>query len=747
MNLTPQDASAGCGQPLEGLLRIFRTMLLRPAALALALLLIPATRATAQAGSRVRTINTNIRLDGVLDEPDYALADSIWEFRQKEPVEGAAPSERTVVRMLGTPAGLVIGWWVYDRNPGTIVRTQLRRDAELRADDYVSMMIDGLSDQRSAFYFRTNSNGAMWDGEHVSFESGNEEWDGIWDVRTQISAEGWTAEMLIPWATLRYPQDVSQMGMNFRRFLPRTNEELLWRSWRRTEGLRFLEREGTITGFTNLPRRARAEFRPYLLGQAAPVERFFASDGSSNVVREERLFGRAGLDIKIPVTNTLTADLTTNPDFAQADVDRQIVNLTRFPLFFPERRPFFTEGAGTFSFGREQQTQMFYSRRIGLANGAPQSIPFGARMQGRAGPYQLGLLAAATRGSEDVRDAVARVRRDILGRGYVGLMGTFSDRESRPGSVAGGVDFNLPFVVRESDNLVILGNAAWSRDSVNGATGAHYRLMVDYPNDHADIVVRYDRVEQSYDPALGFVVQRGITRLGGNTAITPRPRDARFIRRWEFNLLGYNAVWRDGGALDNANLNVRPLGAQFQSGDRIEFNVYRLFDAPTTNFTLAPNAAVTAGEYWWTRYEIAYRGSNVRPVVLGSEVSWGEFYDGERIDAQLSARVRVQPHYEFTLEFERNDVDLPTGSFVAHTGRFRADYAVNPRLTLTGFAQYDDQSDRAAINARLRWTPSPGSDLFLVWNSVWPTVPDGAFRLSQPQRGALVVKYTQYFRL
>ncbi len=717
-------------------------------ALGLLLLLLPATRVAAQAGSKVHSTTNSIRLDGVLDEPDYALADSIWEFRQKEPVEGAAPSERTVVRMLATPEGLVVAWWMYDREPARIVRTQLRRDASLRADDYVSMVIDGLSDQRSAFYFRTNSNGAMWDGEHISNEQGNEEWDGIWDVRTQINADGWTAEMLIPWATLRYPRDVSQMGMNFRRFLPRTNEELLWRAWRRTEGLRFLEREGTITGFADLPRRARAEFRPYWLGQAAPAERRYSADGSSSILRPSRAFGRSGLDIKIPVSNTLTADLTTNPDFAQADVDRQIVNLTRFPLFFPERRPFFTEGAGTFSFGREQQTQMFYSRRIGLAaNGTPQTIPFGARMQGRAGPYQLGLLAAATKGNEDVRDAVARLRRDVLGRGYVGVMGTYSDRESQPGAVAGGLDFNLPFILRESDNFIILGNAAWSRDSVDGEAGAHYRLMVDYPNDHADIVVRYDRVEEHYDPALGFVVQRGITRLSGNTAITPRPRDARLIRRWEFNLLGYNAVWRDGGALDNAMLTVRPLGAQFQSGDRLELNVYRLFDSPTTNFTLAPTATVAAGEYWWNRMELAYRGSNVRPIVLGSELSWGEFYNGKRLDTEISALVRLQPHYEFTLEFERNDVDLPNGSFTAHTGRFRADYAVNPRLTLTGFAQYDDQSDRAAINARLRWTPSPGSDLFVVWNSVWPTVPEGVFRLTQPQRGALVVKYTQYFRL
>lgn len=696
----------------------------------------------------VRTTTTDVRLDGRLDEPDWAMADSIWEFRQKEPVENGEPTERTVVRLLATPSGLVIGWWLYDRDPAGVVRTQLRRDAALRSDDYVSMAIDGLSDQRSAFYFRANSNGALWDGEHINNESGNEEWDGVWDARTQITTEGWTVEMLIPWSTLRYPKDVTQMGMNFRRFLPRTNEELLWRAWRRTEGLRFLEKEGTITGFTNLPRRARAELRPYVLGQAQNAERVFAADGSSTITREATSFGSAGLDIKIPVTATLTADLTTNPDFAQADVDRQIVNLTRFPVFFPERRPFFTEGASVFAFGREQQTQLFYSRRIGLSDArTPVTIPFGARMQGRAGAYQLGFLAAGTGDGEDSRNLVGRVRRDVLKRGYVGAMGTYSDRPTREGAVAGGVDFNLPYVVGDESNLIVLGNAAWSRDSVGGAVGAHYRFVVDYPNDHADLVMRYDRVDAAYDPALGFVVQRGIHRLGGSMAITPRPKNASLIRRYEFNLLNYNAVWDIGGGLDNAFFSVRPFGLQFQSGDRVELNVFRLFDGPDETFEIVDGVEIPAGKYWWDRVEFAYEGSNVRPYVFSTEMSLGNFYTGKRVDFEASFRARLQPHYEFTLEYERNDIDIVEGSFVTNVARLRADYALNARLTLTGFAQLDDQSKRGALNARLRWTPSPGSDLFIVWNSVWPVEPWNAFSFAKPQRGALVVKYTQYLRI
>ena len=697
---------------------------------------------------RVRATSTNVRLDGKLDEPDWALADSITDFRTKEPTEGGTPSERTVVRLLATPAGLVVGWWNYDHDVGKRLRSQLRRDAELRSDDYVSMVIDGLSDKRSAFYFRTNSNGALWDGEHVNFESGNEEWDGIWDARTAVQADVWTAEMFIPWATLRYPKDVSAMGMNFRRFLPRTNEEVLWRAWRRGQGYRFLDEEGTVVGFPELPKRARAELRPFVLGESTLRERSFDANGLESLGANAASRFATGLDVKVPVTNTLTADLTVLPDFAQAEVDRQVVNLTRFPLFFPEQRPFFTEGSSIFSFGRPRETQLFYSRRIGLGGGGtPVDIPFGARVQGRVGRNQIGLLAVRTGAGEEATDLVARVRHDVLSRGYVGAMGTFSDRAVRPGAISGGVDFEFPFIVRQRDNLIIQGNAAYSRDSVGGASGAHYRLVVDYPNDQADIVARYDRIEAGFDPALGFVSQRGIDRLGGQISITPRPKQPSIVRRWEFSLLNYDVVWALGGPLDNANFSVKPLGIQFQSGDRVEFTLQRRFDGPSADFDLVPGTTVSAGEYWWDRTEFRYTGSNVRAWSLGASASVGEFYDGDRTDLSFSGRLRLQPLVELSLEWSRNDVTLPSGSFAANIMRFRGDYAFSPRLTATAFVQFDDQSDRAAVNARLRWTTSPGSDLYVVWNNTWPTGLDRGIPWDRPLRGGLVAKYVRFFRL
>jgi hypothetical protein len=696
--------------------------------------------------SSVTRTESRLVLDGALDEPFWASADSITDFRTKEPTEGGTPSERTVVRVVATPDGLAVGWWCYDREPRLIRRTQMRRDAELRSDDYVSLGIDGLYDQRSAFYFRTNSNGALWDGEHVNSEQGNEEWDGVWDARARVTADGWVAEMLIPWATLRYRRDGEPWGMNFRRFIRRRNEEILWSGWKRTEGIRFLEAEGEVDGFRDLPPRARLEMRPYALGEARFTERAFGAGGVERVTANALQVGNAGLDLKLPVTGTLTLDATVNPDFAQAEVDRQIVNLTRFPLFFPEQRPFFTEGASIFEYGARQQTQLFYSRRIGLgAGGTPIDIPGGLRLQGRAGRQQVGLIAARTGDGEWATDVVGRVRRDVLGRGYVGAMATLSDKSGRPGSLAGGVDVNLPYRVFGDQNFVVLANAAWSRDSVGASTGGHYRVVLDYPNDRMDLVARYDRVDRAFRPALGFVQQRGIHRLGGNLAITPRPKGGP-IRRFEFNALGYNVVWRDDGPLDNASFTVRPFGAQFQTGDRVEVNLSRRFDRPDTDFGIFPGVRVPSGTYVWNRAELRYVGTAARWWSVDGNASTGTFYDGRSTDASLGVRFRLEPHVLLTVDGSTTQADLAAGSFTARTVRLRGDYAANPRLNATLFAQYDNQSERLSVNARVRWTRRPGSDLYVVYTSGWATDLEDGMRWRAPVRGGLVMKYVQFLR-
>jgi hypothetical protein len=326
-------------------------------------------------------------------------------------------------------------------------------------------------------------------------------------------------------------------------------------------------------------------------------------------------------------------------------------------------------------------------------------------------------------------------------------MGTFAGETGRPASTAGGLDFFLPYIVRGGQNFIVEGNAAWSRDSVGGVVGGHYRLMFDFPNDKADIVLRLDRIEAGYDPALGFVSQRGIHRVAGNTSFTPRPRKRnKYIRRYEFNLASYDLVWGINGGLDNASFSVRPFGLQFQNGDRVEASVRRRFDAPDETFGLFTDARVLPGQYWWTRTEVQYQGAEPRVMKVQLTASTGEFYDGRSSDVTASVRLRRAPHMLLTLDGQISDVALPNARFTANTVRLRADYAFNPRLNTTLFAQWDNQSQRASTNARVRWTVKPGSDLYVVWNSGWQTGLDRPIPFTRPSRGGLVAKYVYFFR-
>jgi hypothetical protein len=723
-----------------------------------------------------------LRLDGSLDEAAWAAADSVADFTQRDPAEGTPVSERTVVRFVGTPEGLWVGVWAYDRDPGAIRRAQLRRDADFRTDDSFTLMLSPTADKRTGFLFVVNPNGALYDAEILNFEDESAEWDGIWDARARVTPGGWQAEILIPWQTLRYARAADAWDVNLARFIRRKNETALWRAWRRSEGVRFLERAGSLRGFAvagtalpgGLPRRAVAELRPYATTSARLADRRYAPDGSARVVAGGAFLGDAGLDAKLAPSPTLTLDLTANADFAQAEVDRQVVNLTRFPLFFPEQRPFFTEGAGIFAFGSDEETLLFYSRRIGReATGAPAPLLGGARMTGRVGGQQLGVLATHTGGDLRATDVVTRVKRDVLGRGYLGAMATLRGAAGARATPAGGLDFNLPYIVR-GQNLVFRGAAAADGGPAAGDP-TYGRFAVDYPNDHADVTAQVDRVGAGFVPALGFVQQAGVVRWGGRTALTPRPGAlgplagplrAVSVRRLEVGVPSWGYVQRLAGGMSNAYVVVQPVGAEFESGDAFELNFVREWDVPDEAFELFPGADVPAGRYGWNRAELELTASEARPVWGEVSVAAGRFYSGRSVAVEGVVRARLQPHFLVSLEYGRSTIGLaggrdlgaptpgadgapPTSRFTAQAARVRVDAAASPRLNTTLFAQWDNESARMALNARVRWTTSPGSDAYLVWNSAWPSDLDGGFRgvpWRRPTGGALVAKYVRYMR-
>jgi hypothetical protein len=687
-----------------------------------------------------------IALDGRLDEPVWFLADSIIEFTQREPDEGQPATEHTVVRFLARPDGLYIGFWGYDRDPGGIRHAQLRRDADFESDDSFYLLLDPQQDKRSGFIFAVNPNGAMADGEIIKVDDTNFDWDGVWDARAVITDEGWFAEIVIPWSTLRYRVGAPAWGLNVRRFLRRTNQDALWRASKRQQGLLFQEDEGEITGFESIHRRAHAELRPYLAGVVELNTLGFDSLGADTVLQAGGTEVRGGADVRVAVTPTLTSDFTVNTDFAQVDADQQVVNLTRFALFFPEKRPFFLEGAGIFDLGQEERNLLFYSRRIGLDEGG-ESVPLvaGARLQGRTGHQQVGLLLVRTGGNQDAWDGVARVKQDVFSRGYVGAMVTGQALPGQPGRLGAGLDTQLPFIVG-GQNLTIAAYATATSDSGGARSGNSWRVLVDYPNDWSDDFLAVSQVSGNYDPALGFVLERDVWRHTGAFRFFPRPH-LLGIRRLTLKAIEWDVTHFNDETLSHAFYEIRPLGAEWESGAQFEFNLQREQDNPLQGFDIFPGSIIAAGDYTWDRAELQFSSSAGRALSVELVASTGGFYDGTATRAGAEVRLRVEPHIIAALNYRLAAVQLPSGNFTAREAGARLDLAANPRLNGTLFVQWDNESNSLGVNARVHWIPKPGADAFLVWTSGWPTGLGPGIRWSRPQNGALVGKFVYYFVL
>jgi hypothetical protein len=389
---------------------------------------------------------------------------------------------------------------------------------------------------------------------------------------------------------------------------------------------------------------------------------------------------------------------------------------------------------------------LFDSRRIGLGpNGEPVQILAGARLTGRVGPERLGLLAVRTGNGEDAVDLVARVQHDVLSRGSVGGMVTYQGGPGISGTRLGyGVDVNVPLVVG-GQNLIPLGWAAVTDNGDGSARASAWSVTLDYPNDRMDHVVSLSRTENGFDPALGFVRQDGIWRSWAAFRFFPRPNIGG-VRRLRFTLLEAENIWRLDGARDNASYEVSPFGIEFQSGDEFQVELDRSEDHPQEDFEMIPGVTLPAGSYAWNRAGASFESSYGRPLSVDLGVSVGQFYDGEGEEFEYEVTARVAPHILAAVEGGWSWVRAAGTSFTAQVHRLRLDHATNPRLNTTLFVQWDSESERLAVNARLHWIPKPGSDAYLVWNTTWPTGLDQGVPWQKPLQGALVGKFVWYFR-
>lgn len=673
-----------------------------------------------------RPLSTRIPLNITIPVSEWETADSITTLRQREPNVGQYASERTVVRVLRDADALLIWVRAYDSDISMIRASEYRRDADLSGDDNIQVLIDGFHDRRGAFVFGTNPNGARWDAQLVDLDDVNPNWNGVWDVAVTRDSGGWTAVFRIPFGTLRFHRGADRFGFNVRRFIRRKNEEDLWCSWGRAEGLYHLLNEGELRGLQGLARPSQVELYPYALGRL--VEATHDTTG----VRTGNGFAASegGLDVKAAVSATLTTDLSINTDFAEVEADSQVINLTRVPFFFPEKREFFLESSGLFDFATPGKDQAFYSRRIGLdSTGAPVPIVAGGRVYGREGPWRLGVMDVQTGGADQANDAVFRVQHDLFDRSFIGAIGTIRSVSGHGSEATGGLDLDLPLVIR-GQNLEPHFWAMGTRTPGVPGTPLAWRISADNPNDLFDNFVSLYRIEPGFNPVLGFAQRTGTWETTGHVDFQPRPR-ALGIRQFDFvfPIPSWDVVANNSGSLgragdwQTASFQWQFFNGDRENGDHFELNVQRAMDAPSTPFAIFRGVTILPGRYWWSRYEVQYLQSPGRAVTLGGLVNWGRFYGGRSADVALSGTFRGGGRAALSLALTRTAARLPGGGFTALLWSGRCEYNLNTRMSLLGFMQYTNDEQRVDFNLRFHWIPAIGDDVFLVWNSGYTTNP------------------------
>jgi hypothetical protein len=681
----------------------------------------------------------SIHLDGRLDEEAWGRARSASGFRQKDPIEDADPSEETEVRVLLTSDDLYIGAMLYD-DPDRILAFQKRRDAYLSTDDRFMVVLDTFLDGRTGYYFETNPAGLMGDALIGGSGGGrggggpggfggrgtNRAWDGIWDVRTARTPDGWSVEMRIPFRTLNFDPELDVWGINFQRTIRRRREEIQWSGHRRNQQLTQPINAGRLTGLGGMSQGVGLEVKPYVTGSWKNVpEELDPTTYPSNI----------GGDISYNITPGLRAGLSINTDFAEVEVDDRRVNLTRFPLRFEERRDFFLEGSSVYSFAPRSGPSPYYSRRIGLVEGEQIPIRYGLRLGGQTGRYEIGFLHISTEGQSIIPQedfTVARFKRNLFLESSVGILATrrSTGADSMGVRVADrytvGVDANLvtsqlfgdkrlefeAFFVYNSDP-----EPGIEKRSLGELTARGFRF--NYPNDVWEGHLSYREFGSYYNPAVGFVERNDFRRVEPRIAWNPRTDGISWLRRFRFDLQYRYLEGLDVGLAQEEEWDFGILGMDFESGEDLSLDVTRLYERLDGAFEISDGVVVEPGEY--TNWSLSLRGrtASQRRASVRVEASTGGFWNGTRDRLELSASFRPTPGLNLTTAYELNDVALPQGDFTTNLARVEGGWDVTPLLSFNGSVQYDDVSEVVGLFAKIHWILQPGNDLFFVYTHNW----------------------------
>ena len=693
-----------------------------------------------------------LKVDGRLDDEVYTSIPSVGGFVQQEPRQGEPATEGTELWVLFDDQNLYIAARLIDSQPEHMVATEMRRDNfGIDQGDNVAVVLDTFNDGRNAVFFQTNPAGALRDGLITDEANLNTDWNTAWDARVTRSTNGWAMEMAIPFRSLRYRSGAAQVwGINVVRSVRWKNEKSFlspvpasW-SWR---GIRKVSSAAGLVGLEPPTGGLNLEVKPYVLGGLRSVRQTVGLDTTQT--------GDIGADAKIGVTKGLTLDLTTRTDFAQVESDTQQVNLTRFSLFFPEKREFFLEGQGLFAFGGaggdssgfgppSDAPVLFFSRRIGLQSGQAVPILGGGRLTGRAGRFTVGALNIQTAdepsaGAQATNFSVARVRRDILRRSAVGVIGTSRSRAANGlgSNQAFGVDGTFAFF----QNLTITSFLA--RTWTEGRTGSQvsYNAKAENSGDRYGFEYEHGMVGADFNPEIGFVRRTDFRRHFGNLRFSPRPTSLAAVRKFTY-AAEVDYFESLAGVVQSRKHEVQ-FGVELQNGDRWSSSFERSYEFLDRAFPIATGLTLPIGAYHFQGLRSSYELGQQRRLPGRLSLWRGSFYSGERTEVGYDGRVSLGGRLLLEPRVAINWVDLAEGAFTAKLVGSRATVVFSPRMFLGALVQYNSSTNTVDANVRFRWEYRPGSDFFVVYSEGRDT---GLRAASNLQNRSVVVKATRLLR-
>ena len=654
-------------------------------------------------------------IDGRLNEEVWENAAKVDQFIQREPNVGQPVSEKTNFYICYDANFLYVGVKCFD-DPKKITAKEMARDVNLGNDDRVQVILDTYLDHRNGYWFQIGPRGSI--GDATISENGavfNKEWDGLWEGKARIVADGWEAEMAIPFKTMGFDKYNPNWGIKFIRHIKRKLEMSYWPTANVNSYKFQVSDAGILEGITNISQGIGLDISPYLVG---------GMDTKQDTKNKYRAKG--GMDMFYQITPSLKSSLSINTDFAETEVDDRQINLTRFNLLFPEKRDFFLDGASLFSFGIQgedanpygKSIMPFFSRRMGLDNnGLPIQINFAAKLTGTINKWNIGLMQVNDdHNTGNSNFSVARVSRSLGSESSIGVIGTYGNAVSSAENFVGGIDMKLATSkFRGNKNLSLILFGLKSNTKGLSDNDLSWGGTISYPNDFLSFSLGHHEIGQNFVAGMGFVPRTDIKDSYGSVQIGPRPNKWGLLQ--VYTGAGFNHIVNFSNILESRQVNFNPLKIRFKSGEEFSYSINNNYEYLEKQFNIFSTYVIPIGKYEFYRHTLNLVTAGSRNLAGDCSYAWGDFYNGSRRDINVGINYKVAVPFFVGIRYKQNEVSLPQGNFTARIYQVNANVLFSPDMTLYNYLQYDNNSKTIGIQSRFQWIVKPGNEIIVAWTS------------------------------